>query len=137
MSISQMRFVKQLNEEMVARMEELLLENMRLTVRAEDAEDEVAKLEAYMTSPKQQDQIDKLTVRAEEAEAELAEMEEEKDSWEDRADKREEEIDQLSSLLERAQRSHIDQRKEIKELKAEVVLLVNNLLKADQVAASL
>ena len=129
MSTSQM-----LNEEMVARMEELLLENMRLTVRAEDAEDEVAKLEAYMTSPKQQDQIDKLTVRAEEA---LAEVEEEKDSWEDRVANQEEEIDQLSSLLERAQLSHVDQRKEIKELKAEVVLLVNNLLKADQVAASL
>ena len=102
MSISQM-----LNEEMVARMEELLLENMRLTVRAEEAEEE------------------------------LAEVEEEKDSWEDRVANQEEEIDQLSSLLERAQRSHIDQRKEIKELKAEVVLLVNNLLKADQVAASL
>ena len=148
MSTSQM-----LNEEMVARMEELLLENMRLTVRAEDAEDEVAKLEAYMTSPKQQDQIDKLTVRAEEAEAELAEVEEEKDSWEDRAANQKDEIfqlkawlaaahenanvkshdeaagvlieenDQLSALLERAQLSHVDQRKEIKELKAEIAQL--------------
>ena len=91
-----------LNEEMVARMEELLLENMRLTVRAEEAEEE------------------------------LAEVEEEKDSWEDRVANQEEEIDQLSSLLERAQLSHVDQRKEIKELKAEVARL-----KGDQVAASL
>ena len=97
MSTSQM-----LNEEMVARMEELLLENMRLTVRAEEAEEE------------------------------LAEVEEEKDSWEDRVANQEEEIDQLSSLLERAQLSHVDQRKEIKELKAEVARL-----KGDQVAASL
>mgnify|MGYP003641541105 CR=1 FL=1 len=35
----------------------------------------------------------------------------------------EEEIDQLSALLERAQRSHVDQRKEIKELKAEIAQL--------------
>ena len=127
MSTSQM-----LNEEMVARMEELLLENMRLTVRAEEAEEE------------------------------LAEVEEEKDSWEDRAANQKDEIfqlkawlaaahenanvkshdeaagvlieenDQLSALLERAQLSHVDQRKEIKELKAEVARL-----KGDQVAASL
>ena len=36
-----------------------------------------------------------------------------------RAGKQEEEIDQLSTLLERAQRSHVDQRKEIRELKEE------------------
>ena len=100
------------------------------------AQDDFARLTAARTAI--------MTASMCDAEEELAQAEEDSEAWEDCAFNRKEEIDQLkaendqlSTLLERAQRSHVDQRKEIKELadRMEELLMENMRLTVQAEAA--